>query len=119
MAFQKGKSGNPGGKPKDKAFADAVRVAVNREASDGRKKLNVLADKLVDFALAGEGWAMQQIADRLDGKPAQESTVTFDDKREAADWTRAELVAFLNERRAGSDGTTEADGRGPEPDSVH
>lgn len=119
MAFQKGKSGNPGGKPKDKAFADAVRVAVNREEPDGRKKLNALAEKLVDFAMAGEGWAMQQIADRLDGKPAQESTVTFDDKREAADWTRAELVAFLNERRASGNGATEADGRGEQPDSFH
>lgn len=71
MAFQAGKSGNPGGRPKEKAFADAVRVAINRDADDGRKKLMVLADKLIDFALAGEGWAMQQIADRLDGKPAQ------------------------------------------------
>ena len=71
MAFQPGNRANPGGKPKDKAFADAVRVAINREAGDGRKKLMLLADKLIDFAMAGEGWAMQQIADRLDGKPAQ------------------------------------------------
>lgn len=71
MAFQPGNRANPGGKPKDKAFADAVRIAVNREAEDGRKKLMLLADKLCDYAMAGEGWAMQQIADRLDGKPAQ------------------------------------------------
>jgi len=71
MAFQPGNRANPGGKPKDKAFADAVRIAVNREAEDGRKKLMLLADKLYDCAMAGEGWAMQQIADRLDGKPAQ------------------------------------------------
>lgn len=71
MAFEKGQSGNPGGRPKEKLFTDAVRIAVNREADDGRKKLTLLADKLVDFAMAGEGWAMQQIADRLEGKPAQ------------------------------------------------
>ena len=71
MAFQAGNRANPGGKPKDKAFADAVRIAVNREAEDGRKQLMLLADKLCDYAMAGEGWAMQQIADRLDGKPAQ------------------------------------------------
>ena len=76
MPFQPGNKANPGGRPKEKAFADAVRVAVNRQAEDGRKKLMLLADRLIDFALAGEGWAMQQIADRLDGKPAQESTVT-------------------------------------------
>ncbi len=71
MAFEKGQSGNPGGRPKEKVFADALRLAVNREAEDGRKKLAHLADRLVAEAMAGEGWAMQQIADRLDGKPAQ------------------------------------------------
>lgn len=74
MAYEKGQSGNPGGRPKEKAFADAVRIAVNRvDETDGekRKKLMVLADKLVTCAMNGEGWAMQQIGDRLDGKPAQ------------------------------------------------
>ena len=33
-----------------------------------------LAEKLVDSALAGEGWAFQQIGDRLDGKPAQDNS---------------------------------------------
>lgn len=78
MAFQKGQSGNPGGRSKEKAFADAVRLAVHRvDESDPekRKKLILLAERLVELALAGEGWAMQQIADRLDGKPAQEATV--------------------------------------------
>ena len=119
MPFKKGSSGNPGGRPKDKAFADAVRVAVNRDGDDGRKKLTMLAEKLVDFALAGEGWAMQQIADRLDGKPAQESTVILDDKRDATDWTRGELVAFLDNARAGREGASKANGRGGKPDRVH
>lgn len=119
MPFQKGKSGNPGGSPKEKAFANAVRFAVNREAKDGRKKLMLLAEKLIDCALEGEGWAMQQIADRLDGKPAQESTVTIDDKRDATDWTRDELVSFLRDAAADRSGVVEAEGRGGEPDSVH
>lgn len=117
MAGVKGRSGT--NKGKEKAFADAVRIAVNREADDGRKKLMLLADKLVDFALAGEGWAMQQIADRLDGKPAQESTVTIDDKRDATDWTRDELVAFLRDSAADRARASEAEGRGREPDSIH
>jgi hypothetical protein len=119
MAFEKGKSGNPGGRPKEKVFSDAIRVAVNREDGKGRKKLMLLAEKLVDFALAGEGWAMQQIADRLDGKPAQESTVTIDDKRDATDWTRDELVAFLRNSAADRAGTPETQGRGGKPDCVH
>lgn len=117
MSGVKGRSGT--NKGKDKAFADAVRVAVSREAEDGRKKLMLLADKLIDFALAGEGWAMQQIADRLDGKPAQESTVTIDDKRDATDWTRDELVAFLSDAAADRKGVAETKGRGGKPDRVH
>jgi hypothetical protein len=120
MAGVKGRSGTNKGKDKD--FAEAVRVAVNRTHDgdkEGRKKLFVLADKLVDFAMAGEGWAMQQIADRLDGKPAQESTVTIDDKRDATDWTRDELVAFLRDAAADRAGTPEKEGRGRKPDRVH
>lgn len=79
MAFQKGKSGNPGGRPKDKAWASAVRLAVNRVHDgdkEGRKKLIVLAEKLAEFALAGEGWAFREIGDRLDGKPQQSVDVS-------------------------------------------
>ena len=122
MAFQKGKSGNPGGRSKEKAFTDALKLELNRETGDGadkRKKLNAIAEKLVACALNGDSWAIQQVADRLDGKPAQEANLTIDDKRDATDWTRAELVAFLNERRDGGAGASEADGRGEQPDSVH
>lgn len=104
MAFQKGKSGNPGGGLKDKAFADAVRIAVSRKAEDGRRKLMLLADKLIDCALSGEGWAMQQIADRLDGKPAQESTVTI--FRDVNELTDSEIAARIAELR----GTDSSDG---------
>jgi hypothetical protein len=74
MAFEKGQSGNPGGRPKEKAFADALRLAVNAEVEiegEKKKKLRVIAERLVAEAMAGEGWAVQQVADRLDGKPAQ------------------------------------------------
>ena len=119
MAFEKGKSGNPTGRPKEKVFADALRLAVNRDDKEGRKKLQSIAEKLVDCALAGESWAIQQVADRLDGKPAQESTVTFDDKRDATDWTRDELVAFLSDAAANRKGIAETEGRGGKPDRVH
>jgi len=122
MAFEKGNRANPGGRPKEKAFTDALRLAVNAEVeSDGqkKKKLRVIAERLVAEAMAGESWAVQQVADRLDGKPAQESTVTIDDKRDATDWTRSELVSFLRDAAADSAGVAETEGRGGEPDSVH
>ena len=104
--------GRPFGSNKERAFADALRVAVNRTDEEGKKKrLYLIADKLVDCALAGEGWAIQQVADRLDGKPAQESTVTIDDKRDFTDWTRDELVTFLSNSRNGRAGTSEENGR--------
>ena len=119
MAFTKGKSGNPGGRPKEKAFADALHLAVNRKDDEGRKKLQQIAEKLVTCALNGESWAIQQVADRLDGKPAQESTVTIDDKRDATDWTRDELVSFLRDTTTDRAGTPEKEGRGGKPDRVH
>ncbi len=115
MAWKKGQSGNPGGRGTEKAFAEMVRLACY---ADDRKRLRNIAEKLVALAEQGEAWAVQQVADRLDGKPAQESTVTIE-KRDATDWTRDELVAFLNNARNGSAGAAEATGRGPESDSVH
>ncbi|EKS37768.1 hypothetical protein [Afipia clevelandensis] len=113
------KAGRPKGAiNKDKPFSEALRMELNAAGED-HKALRKIAAKVISMAENGDMQAINAIADRLDGKPAQESTVTFDDKREAADWSRAELVAFLNERRNGGSGATEADGRGPEPDSVH
>src|SRR6266498_4722416 len=63
--------------------------------------------------------AIKELADRLDGKPAQESTVTIEHKRNATDWTRAELVAFLNDACAGGERVAETDGSDREPDSFH
>jgi hypothetical protein len=120
MPFQKGKSGNPGGRSTEKEYQAALRAAVNVEdPRTKRRKLHLIAEKAADLAVAGEAWAVAHVADRLDGKPAQESTVTIDDKRDATDWTRDELVAFLNDARNGSGRTAKANGRGDGPDSVH
>ena len=120
MAFKKGQSGNPGGRSKEKAFTDAVRLMLNEQDEvRGKRKLRCLAEKLYDEAMNGEGWAMCQIADRIDGKPAQDTTVTLDDKRDSADWTRDELVAFIRDAANGSGRTPETEGRSGEPDSVH
>lgn len=34
-------------------------------------KLRQIADKLVEQAIAGEGWAIKEVADRVDGKVPQ------------------------------------------------
>ena len=99
MTFVKGKSGNPGGRGTEKQFTDALRLELNKTDASGKKALRRITEKLVDCALAGDAWAVQQVADRLDGKPAQDSTVTIE-KRDATDWSLSELVALFHERRA-------------------
>ena len=60
----------------EKPWRDALRVAVNARA-DGRgspKRLAVIAERCAVEAMAGESWAVREIGDRLDGKPAQAIT---------------------------------------------
>ena len=79
MAFQKGTSGNPGGRPKELVWRDAIHRAVKRVVGGGDiKQLDLLADKLVTSALDGDFHALREIGDRLDGRPAQAIAVESD-----------------------------------------
>jgi hypothetical protein len=103
MAFVKGKSGNPGGRSREKIFTDALRLELNRvdlTDKDKRKKINRLAEKLVECALVDkQGWAFAQIVDRLEGKPLQPvEHHDGDEKRTVAQFTDAELEAILRRR---------------------
>jgi hypothetical protein len=110
-----------GSQNKDKPFATALRMELAALGDDDPKALRGLARNLIAIAAGSENAlpAIKEIADRLDGKPAQESTVTIDDKRDATDWTRDELVAFLRNATPDSAGATEANGRGRKSDRVH
>ena len=62
--------------PKEKSFYNALSVALSQVDGvglDGQRvtKLRTIAEKLVSSAIAGEAWAIKEIADRIDGKPAQ------------------------------------------------
>jgi hypothetical protein len=80
MGWKRGQSGNPGGRPfgSEKAYAEALRIVSKEEIDDPNKpgqrlcKLRRLADVVFEKALAGENWAIQHIAERLEGKPAQQ-----------------------------------------------
>ena len=102
MAFKKGISGNPGGKSGHKIFSDALRLEVSRTdpKNPDRKKINALAEKLVNAALIdGESWAFQQIADRLEGKPSQ-IVETTDGRTSIDEFSDAELTALLRQHLA-------------------
>lgn len=97
MAFQKGQSGNPGGRGTDKPWREALRRALARKAGKGNgvdQSLELVADKVVELALSGDVSCIKEIGDRLDGKAHQSSTVTVKDVRTATD---AELLAVLQE----------------------
>jgi hypothetical protein len=73
MPFEKGKSGNPGGRPKEKPFAEALRMELASAGAD-HKKLREIAKNLITLASEGSEKALpaiREIADRMDGKPAQ------------------------------------------------
>ena len=53
---------------REKPFTDALRVAL---LSGGGRRLRIIADKLAEKAGQGDIQAIREIADRLDGKPAQ------------------------------------------------
>src|ERR1700722_13611121 len=102
MAFKKGISGNPGGKSGEKIFTDALRLELNRidpNDKEKRKKVNRLAEKLVECAIEDkQSWAFQQIADRLEGKPVQVVDATVDDHRTVHQFSDGELTAILRRR---------------------
>lgn len=62
---------------KGRMFEGAIKRALHRD--DGAA-LNRCAIKLIEQAEAGEAWAMQMLADRLDGKPKQVVIAQGDDE---------------------------------------
>ena len=57
---------------KAKQWQMAIERALDkRGASDRREALDVLAERLLEQCEAGEGLALKELGDRLDGKPAQ------------------------------------------------
>lgn len=61
---------NPRGQQRDKPFRDALRMEL-AAAGEDHKKLRTIARKLIDEAEGGDMQAIREIADRMDGKPAQ------------------------------------------------
>lgn len=64
---------------KAKEWEQSLKRAMARRAEgDWRKSLDVIAERVVDAAMSGEEKAWREIADRMDGKPAQSVAVSGD-----------------------------------------
>ena len=60
---------------KGKQWQMAIERALDRRgAADRREALNELAEVLLTKCDAGEGWALKELGDRLDGKAPQAIT---------------------------------------------
>lgn len=83
MAWKKGQSGNPNGRPrKNKALSEELRRLLQGQAL-GKKETNlqVIVAKLVALAREGDKDAIRYIFDRLEGRPAQALELTGDKER--------------------------------------
>lgn len=94
----------PGNKnaAKGKEFRQALKRVLARRSSTVSAGLETIAEKLLDAAENNEAWAIKEIADRFDGKPAQ--SIVGDDEHDAirVAVNRIELVD-LDERGTGQD----------------
>lgn len=64
---------------KNKPWADALRRALARYEGGKENALNLIADQTVKLAVSGEQWAIKEIGDRTDGKPAQSTEISGPD----------------------------------------
>jgi hypothetical protein len=76
---------------REKPFNDALRIALKRDPL----RLHRIAERLADKAEEGGLAAIREIADRLDGKPAQ--IVDRHDVRTADELTDAELHFLIRQ----------------------
>ena len=73
MPFEKGKSGNPAGRPPmGKSWADVLRKIGEEASGHGITKKEMICRKVYEEAENGEQWAINALFDRIDGKPKQQ-----------------------------------------------
>lgn len=98
--FKPGQSGNPAGRPKNKPSVTALlREAMETvRKGDTRATQEIFVERLIELALQGEGWAVKEVLERMDGKVSQKieqdidirdlsASITFGKKPDVIDVT--------------------------------
>lgn len=85
---------NPRGQQRDKPYRDALRRAISRaeQNKNDPHALDRIAEKHLAQAAGGDMQAIKELADRLDGKPAQAHIGGEDDDPAIRTITKIELV---------------------------
>ena len=107
MPFEKGNK--LGGDSGLKLFDGALRRAI---AQDSSKRLRDAAEQLLTLASQGEAWALQMLADRLDGKPGQSVAIQHT-HRKVTDYTDEQLTAIAFGSGAGNAAAAKGEGKSP------
>jgi hypothetical protein len=83
MAFQKGVSGNPGGRPKrDWSWASELEKAVNEtEKQTGKTFRELVAKRVVAEAASGNINAIKELINRMDGFPLAYTDITSEGEK--------------------------------------
>lgn len=71
MAGVKGRSGRKD-VPLTTALNLALKDVVRKGEFKGQQRLRVIADQVAEAAAGGEPWAVKEVWDRVEGKPAQQ-----------------------------------------------
>ncbi len=103
-AWQKGVSGNPGGRPKKKLLTDELERLLEQEAPNARSKTwaVVIAEALLRKARTDDVRAISELANRIEGKPLQSVELDVYPDKDPAEGIR-ELLAIA-EKRMGKPG---------------
>ena len=114
MAFEKGNKLGKGNKGA-KLIEEAIRRAI---AQDNGERLRRGVEKLLDLVAAGELAALQVVADRVDGRPAQ--SVEMNVTRDTRDYSMEELLERLAAFRGGDSSRTDpAQTSAAKPSELH
>jgi len=93
MPFQKGVSGNPGGRKKKAITIYLEKIIEETEPKSGKEFAEIIARRLVIDAANGNQEAQKILLDRLEGKPHQTTDITS-----GGDKLQTLLVEFINKK---------------------
>lgn len=97
--------GNTFGSKTQRLWADTLK----RIAVQDPDALRRVARKVLEAAEAGESWAVQEIGNRLDGKPVQQVEMTGDfTNRLAHEYSNAELAQIAAGQEPGAERSSES-----------